>query len=78
MALQQMNLVAQDEAGRMFNQINEDLKAKMQAELAKLAQEKGWDLVIEKSLVMYEVSGLDVTDELIRLYNAATASSEPK
>lgn len=76
MALQQLNLQAQDDAARMFNQINEDLKAKLQAELARLAKTKGWDLVIEQSLIMYQGTGMDVTDELIKAYNAASAAKK--
>lgn len=73
MALQQANMMAQDEASRMFQAINEDLKAKLQVELAKIAKTKGYSIVIEKSLVMYSGDSMDLTDDLIKAYDAAAA-----
>lgn len=73
MTLQQKNMMAQEEAARMFQAINDDLKTKLQSELSKIAKAKGYTLVIESSLVMYGGEGMDLTDDLIKAYNAANA-----
>lgn len=72
--LQRESVQAQDEAAMMFNQVNQDLKDKLQVEVGKIAKKKGLDIVIEKSLIMYEAPGMDITDELIKSYNASASA----
>ena len=75
---QQLNMQYQDELGQLFNQVNDDLRLKMQGVLAEVAKKRGVDLVIEKSLIMYEGPGLDLTDDLIKAYNTATTAGAGK
>lgn len=75
MAFQQMSMRYQQDLERMFNQVNEDLRLKLEGVLEQVAKKKGYTLVIEKSLIMYQADGMDLTDELVKAYNSATTGA---
>ena len=61
----------QQEMQQTYYGLLQDLDQKMRAASVKIAEEKGYDLVVDKAMVIYAGGTTqDVTDELIRRYNA--------
>ena len=61
----------QQEMQQTYYSLLQDLDQKMRAKSAEIAKEKNFDLVLDKTMVVYSGGATeDMTDELIRRYNA--------
>jgi outer membrane protein len=68
--------------GRRQNEVTAPIYGRVTGLLRKLAQREGYDMVLDRQVVPYAKSDLDLTDQLILMYNnneepAATASGAP-
>jgi outer membrane protein len=62
---------AQDEMDSRTQKAQSDLQQKMAGVIEKYAQAKGFALVVEKSICLYNAEALDVTDDVIAAMNQA-------
>lgn len=61
----------QQEMQEQYLTLLQGLDTKMRALTQKIAKEKGYELVVDKAVVVYAGGGtIDMTDELIKRYNA--------
>ena len=68
---QQNLMVAQQEMQQTYMKLLQDLDTKMRAMSEKLAKEKGYDLVLDRAVVVYMSSNtVDMTEDLVTRYNA--------
>lgn len=59
------------------NEITQPILQKMMTILRRMATQDGYDVVVEKQVVPYHRSDLDLTDRLITLYNSGGNAVEP-
>ena len=63
----------QEEMQQTYMTLLQDLSEKMKALTEKIAKEKSYDLVVDRvAVVTFGGETIDMTDELIKRYNAAT------
>lgn len=62
---------ARNDIQRFSQQLNKDYNQKLVPILQKLAQEKGYTLVLMKSQVVWSSGAIDVSDEFIKRVNAS-------
>ena len=70
--LQQLYLQLQGDLSQKEAEATRKIFDRMGAIIEKIGKEKGYDLILEKteSSVLYAKSGMDITSELIKRYNA--------
>ncbi len=70
--LQQTYMTMQRDLAQKESKATQKIFKKMEKILDKIAKEKGYDLILEKSQssVLYAKKSMDLTDELIKRYNA--------
>jgi outer membrane protein len=69
--LQQTLMQYQNEMQQTYMSLLQDLDEKMRTLTEKIAKEKGYDLVLDRAVVVYMGGDtVDMTDELIKRYNA--------
>lgn len=66
---------AQDEMDARTQKAQGELQQKMAGVISKYAQAKGYALVVEKSICLYNADALDVTDDVIASMNQAYPGS---
>ena len=73
MELQSMLMTLEQELGDMHNKTLESMYKNAQDIVTKLAKERGIDLVLVRDAmtVIYVKEGIDITDEVVKLYNKA-------
>lgn len=71
MELQSMLMTLEQELGDMHNRTLESMYKRAQDIVTKLAKERSIDLVLvrDSMTVIYAKDGLDITDEVVKLYN---------
>jgi outer membrane protein len=69
--LQRISDDLQSDVEKDRNEILGKAQANMQAVVRKLAEEKGFDIVVDSSTTIYYKTALDVTNDAITAYNAA-------
>jgi len=71
MELQSMLMTLEQELGDMHNRTLESMYKRAQDIVTKLAKERSVDLVLvrDSMTVIYAKDGLDITDEVVKLYN---------
>jgi outer membrane protein len=71
MELQSMLMTLEQELGDMHNKTLESMYKRAQDIVTKLAKERGIDLVLVRDAmtVIYVKDGIDITDEIVKLYN---------
>lgn len=71
MELQSMLMTLEQELGDQHNKTLESMYKRAQDIVSKLAKERGIDLVLVRDAmtVIYVKDGLDITDEIVKLYN---------
>jgi outer membrane protein len=76
MELQETLMTLENELGEQHNALLESIYGNTQKIVTKLAQERGIDLVLVRDAmtVLYAKDGFDLTDEIIKLYDAKHAS----
>jgi Skp family chaperone for outer membrane proteins len=62
---------SQQEVDNMGQQILKEYNDALMPILQKMCQEKGYDLVISRDITIFSVDSLSITDEFIKLVNAA-------
>jgi outer membrane protein len=72
MELQSMLMTLEQELGDMHNKTLESMYKRAQEIVTKLAKERSIDLVLvrDSMTVIYAKEGLDLTDEVVKLYNS--------
>jgi Skp family chaperone for outer membrane proteins len=66
----------QQEMQQTYFTLLSDLDEKMRALTEKIAKEKAYDLVLDRAAVVYSGGEtIDMTDELIKRYNAQSATA---
>jgi outer membrane protein len=76
---QQEAMTAEQELQATYMQIMNDLVEKMQTVAAQIGRDKGYTLILEKNeggIVYTDASVTDVTDELVKRYNASHAGKK--
>ena len=69
--LQQNMMRYQQEIDQQIAEAMQKLDGKLRAVSSKIARERGYDLVIDKAIVVYSGAGVvDMTDAVIQAYNA--------
>lgn len=68
--LQQVYLSYENERVKRQNDVTAPIYARVSGLLRKVAQRDGYDLVLERQAVPYTKAELDVTDQLIIMYNS--------
>lgn len=69
---QQLSMKYESEMQQTYYTMLQDLDVKMRVISEKVAKEKGYDLVIDRAAVVYMGgSTVDMTDELVKRYNAS-------
>ena len=68
--LQETYMTLQQELAQQEAQATQRLFGRMQSVINEIGEEKGYTLILERSDVLYAVDGMDLTDELIRRFNA--------
>lgn len=68
--LQDYYLNNQREIAEEEKNLTKPIFDKMDKVIKKIGQEKGFTIIIEKAAVLYNRSGIDLTDEVIKEYNA--------
>lgn len=72
-AFEQMRMQAESEMQEQYMSLLQGLDAKMRTVTTAIAQEKQLDIVLDRSTLVYVKPGIiDLTDELIRRYNAGS------
>lgn len=71
MELQSMLMTLEQELGEQHNRTLESMYKRAQDIVSKLAKERGIDLVLvrDQMTVIYAKDGLDITEEVVKLYN---------
>ncbi len=70
-AFQQLYMQYETEMQQTYMTMLQELDQKMRAVSAKVAQERGYDIVIDRAAVVYlGPNAVDMTDDLIKRYNA--------
>lgn len=71
-SLQQLYMEMQRELAEKESKATQKIFGKMETIIAKIAEDKGYDLVLEKteSSVLFAKDSMDLTDELIKRYNS--------
>ncbi|MFP4599847.1 MAG: OmpH family outer membrane protein [Persicimonas sp.] len=71
-ALQQLYMEMQRELAEKESKATQKIFAKMETIISKIADDRGYDLVLEKteSSVLFAKDSMDLTDELIKRYNS--------
>lgn len=71
MELQSMLMTLEQELGDQHNRTLESMYKRAQDIVSKLAKERGIDLVLvrDQMTVIYAKDGLDITEEVVKLYN---------
>jgi Skp family chaperone for outer membrane proteins len=62
---------SQQEVDNMGQQILKDYNEALMPILQKMCKEKGYDLVISRDITIFSVDSMSITDEFIKLVNAA-------
>jgi outer membrane protein len=72
MELQSMLMTLEQELGDMHNKSLESMYKRAQDIVTKVAKDRGIDLVLVRDAmtVIYVKDGIDITDEIVKLYNA--------
>lgn len=70
--LQQLYLTLQGELAQQEAQATQRIFERMRGIIQEIGRERGYTMILERSemSILYAVDGLDLTDELIRRYNA--------
>lgn len=70
--LQQLYMTLQQELAQQEAQATQSIFGKMQEVIQEIGAEKGYTIILERTdtSILYAVDGLDLTDELVRRYNA--------
>ncbi len=74
-ALQQIYQRLQTDLGQKEQEATRGIFAKLQGVLGKIAEREHITLVLEKSAIMWGAPSLDITNEVIRMYNADASNS---
>ena len=69
--VQQLYFQMQQELTKKEADATSDIFKKMGTIMTTMGQQEGYDLIVEKSAVLYSKNHLDLTNELIRRYNDA-------
>ena len=69
MELQKMVMESEKTFKQKFASTSQDIVKKIQGVVTKLAVDKGYDLVLEKSQVPYYQSSFEITQDVIKLYD---------
>jgi outer membrane protein len=75
--LTRMNEDLQADAKRFSDEILSKTSAKMTEVVKKLAEEKGYDVVVERSTALYFKPTLDITGEAVAAYDKAYPAAAP-
>ena len=60
--------------GTLKAQLQEDIAEKLKKVCATIAQKEGYTLIVEKQVVWYAVPQYDITNQVIKAYNAQKAT----
>lgn len=66
---------SQQEAYNMEQQVTKEYNEALLPILQKLCKDKSYDLVLSRDITIYSVDSMNVTDEFIKLVNAAPAKA---
>jgi outer membrane protein len=76
--VQQMYFAMQQELTKRESEVTGEIFKKMGVILQTMGQEQEFDMIVEKTAIIYAKPSLDVTNELIRRYNDAYGKSTTK
>jgi outer membrane protein len=77
MELQQVYLEYNKELDKKQKELTDPVFEKIMGLIKRLAARDGYDLIVDKQTVAYVRSDLDLTDQLIQLYNGGGAAPAP-
>jgi outer membrane protein len=76
-ALQQMSVAYNQELQKKQAELTQPIYEKTMSLIRRIATSEGYDMVVDKQVVPYSRSDLDVTDRVITMYNGGGAAPAP-